>query len=404
MIDIKRTILPSLRPPPPPPQTYQGPDEWAIEAIDEGWPPEEAPPLLCTGKDLDVHSNYRRKLIDGRPNWGEGAVLSGFSTIQTSSGQLQCALVLQTGLATLLVKIDSFEALFCDLDDFYNSDAEDEQLSRLAATAAKRGLFNTTNSIVARHDEAQLVVLGPVPFARLVDSEPTKIDVDWFAFQLQGVDVSKAVGIGRFFKNEAVSFKTILQRSPGTSDGQHLQNFQSICLQVLKPLVVATRYYEKTDMTMRKTIKEDGQEIDSGLSFVDFLVQTSPNSTEFEFASSAQHLLLKKQWQLNLTENDFHFSYTSQTIYVLFCNDGHLEFNKSRIGWREGRRLLNTHSTVIAFEKQTNTWIRAVKSGNCQATDVNLCDSAVGLLMSCPEKDSHTALKRLRQALEEPVT
>ena len=400
-----------VAPPPPPPQSPSlGPDAVAVECIDEGTPPEETPPLLLAGRELAVHLSFSRHIADGKIEWQEGAVLNGFSTVQTCTGPLQCALVLETGVATLLVQVDAFEKLFGELDTgisgVYPPNTEHAQLALLSATEAKNNVFNSRGTIVAHDDEAHIVVNGKVPFARLVDDDPN-VNVDWFATQLEGVDVSRPVGIGRFFGSETlIGFRTILQRSPATGDGAHLRNFPSVNLDILRPLVVASRRVDRS-LARPKTVKTDAQEAPKeGLSFFDYVVETSSKSTEFQFASSARELLLTRAWERQLTSGFFSLDYANTRLYVLDVFENGIEFDGKRIGWREGRRLLNMHASVLAFDSSTRRWVRAVKSGECSAADVRLSDSAVSLLMSArepeeePRLECHAPLKRLRDALE----
>jgi len=400
-----------VAPPPPPPQCPQlGPDAIAVDAIDEGTSPEATPPLLLTGKDFAVHLSFRRRVTDGRITWQEGAVLNGFSTVQTCAGPLQCALVLEPAVATLLVQVDAFEKLFEDLD-IGISDAYLEpmhaQLARLTAVQAKNAVFNTLEAVVAHDDEAHIVLGGPVPFARLVDDDQD-VDVKWFANQLQGVDTTKAVGIGRFFGSQArIGFRTVLQRSAATEDGDHLKDVPSVCLDVLRPLVVASRRIDQA-LPKQKVVQTDDarEEPRVGMTFFEFVVETSPSSTEFEFASSARELLLTRAWERQLTSGFFSLDHADRRLYVLDVFADRVEFEGKQVGWREGRRLLNMHSAVVAFEPATKRWMRAVKSGACRAVDVRLSDSAIGLLMLSrqpdePRLECHAPLKRLRDALEE---
>lgn len=401
-----------VAPPPPPPQSPSlGPDAIAVECIDEGIPPETAPPLLLAGRELAVHLSFSRRITDGKIEWQEGAVLNGFSTVQTCAGPLQCALVLETGVATLLVQVDTFEKLFGELDTgvsgVYPPNTEHAQLARLTATEAKNAVFNSRETIVAHDDEAHIVVNGKVPFARLVDDD-TEVDVDWFSGQLEGVDTTKAVGIGRFFGSETrIGFRTILQRSPATGDGEHLKTFPSVNLDILRPLVVASRRIDQAVPRPKVTKSDTLEKTREGWSFFEFVVETAPKTTEFEFASSARELLLTRAWERQLTERFFTLDYTNTRLYVLdVFSDGSLEFEGKKVGWREARRLLNMHSTVLAYDSPTRRWMRAVKSGECRAADVRLSDSAVSLLMSArepeeePRLECHAPLKRLRDALE----
>lgn len=395
-------------PPPPPPQSPPlGPDAVAVEGIDEGTAPEETPPLLLAGRELAVHRSYSRRITDGKIEWNEGAVLNGFSTVQTCAGPLQCALVLETGVATLLVQVCAFEKLFGELDTgisgVYPPNTEHAQLARLTATEAKNNVFNSRETIVAHDDEAHIVVNGKVPFARLVDDD-TEVDVDWFSGQLEGVDVSRPVGIGRFFGSETlIGFRTILQRSPATGDGEHLKEFPSVNLDVLRPLVVASRRVDQA-VPRPKTVKSDTLEkTREGWSFFEFVVETAPKTTEFEFASSAKELLLTRAWERQLTERFFTIDYLQTQLFVIDCfSDGSLEFEGNRVGWSEARRLLNMHSTVLAYDSPTRRWMRATRSGECKASETRLSDSAVSLLMSNrrPELECDAPLKRLREALE----
>jgi hypothetical protein len=336
--------------------------------------------------------------------------LNGFSTVQTCAGPLQCALVLELGVATLLVKVDAFEKLFGELDagisGVYPPNTEHAQLARLTAAEAKNNVFNTGDAIVAHDDEAHIVVNGPVPFARLVDDDDqdVDVDVDWFATQLEGVDTTKAVGIGRFFGCETrIGFRTILQRSPATVDGENLKDFPSVNLDVLRPLVVASRRVDQAvprPKAVRGDTLEKPMEV---LTFFDYVVETSPKTTKFEFASSARELLLARAWERQLTESFFTIDYLQTQLFVIDCfSDGSLEFEGNRVGWREARRLLNMHSAVLAYDSPTRRWMRATRSGDCRASEARLSDSAVSLLMSSrrPELECDAPLKRLREALE----
>ncbi|MDA9603518.1 hypothetical protein N9S30_00020 [bacterium] len=401
---------PVAPPPPPPPQSpLIGPDAIAVECIDEGIPPETAPPLLLAGRELAVHRSFSRRTTDGRIEWQEGAVLNGFSTVQTCAGPLQCALVLEPGVATLLVQVCAFEKLFGELDTgisgVYPPNTEHAQLARLAAMEAKNAVFNTPEAIVAHDDEAHIVINGPVPFARLIDDD-TSVDFDWFAGQLEGVDVSRPVGIGRFFgSDQRIAFRTILQRSPATGDGEHLKQFPFVNLDVLRPLVVASRRVDQI-VPKPKVIKTDAREGPrEGWTLFDFVVETSPKSTEFQFASSARELLLTRAWERELTSGFFTLDYIRTNVYVLDVFADRVEFEGKRVGWHEARRLLNMHAAVLAYDIPSRRWMRATRSGECRASETRLSDSAISLLMSArepeePRLECHAPLKRLRDALE----
>jgi len=178
-----------------------------------------------------------------------------------------------------------------------------------------------------------------------------------------------------------------------------------VCLDVLRPLVVASRRIDQA-LPNHKVVQTDDarEEPRAGMTFFEFVVETSPSSTEFEFATSARELLLTHAWERQLTSGFFSLDHANRRLYVLDVFSDSVEFEGKQVGWREGRRLLNMHSSVVAFEPATKRWMRAVKSGACRAADVRLSDSAIGLLLLSrqpPRLECHAPLKRLREALEE---
>jgi hypothetical protein len=379
----------------------------AIESIDKGIIPEETPPLLLASNGFHIHRSFCQRIVDGRVDWsrdddGNDAFFYGFAKLHVSSeSALEAALVLQANVVTLLVKTQAFEALTEDLrmwfenDTFPFVDRQRADLMRISAREAHNAVFNKTTEISMKDDEAFICVEGPIPFARLVDETMVSrgFDCEWFASQLEGVDLSKATDVGSFVgdcRDTPITFRTIFQRSPLRSkENEHLTSMPYADLETIRPLIVASKDAQETApqpppplKPKRDVVKELAPEGCHVTTFFEYLVETSPRSSEFEFADSAKLLLLKQNWELELCESFFSLEYSNVKLYVIdVYAENRIEFEAVAISRSEARRLVNTFSNILVYYAPTKRWARCARVGNCLATPVRLSDSAIGLLM-----------------------